>query len=599
MLPSDRQRRVVEGRAAEGDALLVCVNMHVRWHPRASDSVRAPGNVAGVAVEGDGTALDGALGVVQVVHADGRCDLQLQSSCDGTGGGYAAGTIVRGLQTSELVIACSCCKQATLPMAETKLFCSGCDRLITDGATCHRAPPFGDGMADVTLCSLCFTELSDSNEQPQLLHHVALDIASFQPLLWKPDEEVDVDQHIVCARCSRSYHYTCARFPAPEQLPHSWRLERERFVCAECCATPSAEPAAVLSSKLHALLTRRAVDLPVCAVAATVEAHLTAELAHAGVSLPSALVVRVASRTALSLSPPASLQQSLGDTLPKSFPYASKALLVFQAIGGHEVCLFAMYVQEYGAQCAAPNTNRVYISYVDSVPYLRTEPPGARSVVYHAVISGYLRSAAARGFEHAHLWVAPPSPGVEYIFHSKPADARFRKPMSTAKLRSWYEQMLRRAIDAGIVSRISSLQEHVEDLTSVREFPLFEGDYFDASKFSEFVQAAKAPATRATRSGVPPRLSRPKSKAIAEAVQREVKANKQRFLVATLQPATGAQPADGAQQELAEPPAPAIDLFASRMRFLELCRHRHWQFDELRRAQWSTMMILATLGGQP
>ena len=136
-----------------------------------------------------------------------------------------------------------------------------------------------------------------------------------------------------------------------------------------------------------------------------------------------------------------------------------------------------MYVQEYGCTCPAPNTDRIYISYLDSVPYLRTEPPHARTAVYHALLTGYLSSAAARGYKHAHIWVAPPAGDVEYIFHCKPPP-KFKRPMSTAKLRTWYEKMLSRAADLGIVTAISSLQEHVEHLTSVRDFPLFEGDYF-------------------------------------------------------------------------------------------------------------------------
>ena len=106
-----------------------------------------------------------------------------------------------------------------------------------------------------------------------------------------------------------------------------------------------------------------------------------------------------------------------------------------------------MFVQEYGPSCPQPNTGRTYISYLDSVRLLQTEPPNRRTPVYHAIINGYIASARARGFTHAHIWVAPPQPGDEYIFHCHPIDPRHgTRTMSMGKLREWYIAMLDEAV---------------------------------------------------------------------------------------------------------------------------------------------------------
>ena len=111
-------------------------------------------------------------------------------------------------------------------------------------------------------------------------------------------------------------------------------------------------------------------------------------------------------------------------------------------INGHDVCLLGLYVQEYGADCPPPNTNRVYISYLDTVRYVG--PPNARTPLFHSVLIGYLADAAARGFRYAHLWVAPPAAGTDYIFHVKQDDEKHKnRPMPPSKLRGWYEAMHR------------------------------------------------------------------------------------------------------------------------------------------------------------
>ena len=97
-------------------------------------------------------------------------------------------------------------------------------------------------------------------------------------------------------------------------------------------------------------------------------------------------------KSSLSSSPPSLWQQ--GD-FPEQFPYRTKALFVFEEIDGVEVCFFGLHVQEYGSDSAAPNTRRVYISYLDSIHFFH--PKHLRTLVYHEILIGYLQFCKQNG----------------------------------------------------------------------------------------------------------------------------------------------------------------------------------------------------------
>ena len=524
------------------------------------------------------------VGLVVAVHNDATCDVRLLD-CQGC----SEGKLIKRLQPHQRAIACSGCLCVNLPMALPTLRCSGCDKHIKNGSTYHRDR---DPSRRVKLCSGCFDDLGAGTIPEHLRELDDLHEDAFEKTTWRATEEEDYDHYVQCeGECRRWYHYICGNYPDVSLLPRDKTLEQQAFICNGCRSKlPPTSSALARSEKLYRLQTRKAAELPTCRLSDAIEGHVSASLRKAGKACRD-LTVRVVSNKQYTYPAIAEMKSRYGDAYPEEFPYQSKMVLAFQTIQGRDVCCFAMYVQEYGPHCPQPNTNRTYISYLDSVPYLQTSPAGERTFVYHAIINGYLKHACRLGYEFAHIWVAPPQSGDEYIFHCRPHHPKHgHRAMSMSKLRSWYEALLAAAAADDIVRDTHDISSEVEHLTSVRDFPLFYGDFFP----DELSRMLK-PAEPASSSRGPPTLVRESSLAIAQKVRKRAKEVRKRFLVAKLNTAPAAERLD--PTDVSNAPHRANDLVDSRLSFLHTCISRHWQFDELRRAHYSTMMLLADLGG--
>ena len=346
----------------------------------------------------------------------------------------------------------------------------------------------------VKLCKRCYADIRGAANPDKMLHELVrqdglgragaghnMSIDRFIEKKEKDRPEY-VDNWVQCDECHAWLHWTCALYKG-EDTPDDCL-----FFCEECRETRAKQ----LPKEL---VIPTSTELPETKLSEILQKNLASELKAQGITC-APVTVRVVSNIETSSKieeiGASSVDGKKGPNgkVHKEFPYRSKCILAFQRVQGHEICFFAMYVQEYGSDCPEPNTNRVYISYLDSVRYFESSPEGQRTFVYHSILVNYLGYAKELGYTHGHIWVSPPKQGDDYIFYAHP-EVMLSKRMGLLKLKEWYEKMLDVAKARRIVVDYQDMLEEYKDIESASDIPIFSGDHWAASITNKIVELNK------------------------------------------------------------------------------------------------------------
>jgi len=336
-------------------------------------------------------------------------------------------------------------------------------------------------------------------------------------------------------------------------------------------------------------------------------------------NIPELCIRQVTSRQCSTLTRDQMLKSYKG--YPSEFPFKNKCILMFQKIDGVDILLFALYLYEYGPDCPEPNRNRVYVSYLDSVQYLR--PKELRTKIYHEILIQYFDYARRKGFEKAHIWSCPPARGDDYIFYSKPEDQKIPKE---ARLRKWYQNMLLEAEQRGIVTKTDNLYDLYFGPKTPRDarlVPYLDGDYFIGE--AENVLTSLTSKKKGDKSKSNASSGRVSNNSAASAVNvytdcdekievdlmmakigETMHPQKESFFCATLNTIysdpSKTNKSTTALDSSKKPESEDVldedketldcEMFNTRQDFLNLCKGNHYQFDQLRRAKHTSMMIL-------
>ncbi|KAL0801020.1 hypothetical protein Bca101_056196 [Brassica carinata] len=364
---------------------------------------------------------------------------------------------------------CQLCGEGQLLLPAPPLYCSLCNGRIEDKSSYYTPEETISG-AQHQICSPCYDRCRR--------------------------KKITLSGWVACESCGKWQHQICGLYNLDKDIDKT-----SDYICPYCLLEERRSndnmgvhdntdleakdlPETILSDFIERRLTRRLKE----------ERHQTAEATGKSiddVSVPDDLTLRVV----FSADKSSQVNKTFADFLrnehyPSEFPYRSKK------VDGVDVCIFALFVQEFGSECSQPNKRSVYIGYLDSVKYFRPERvtfsgEALRTFVFHEILIGYLEYCKFRGFTTSYIWACPPLKGQDYIMYSHP---KTQQTPNVQKLRQWYKSMLDKAKEQRVVTNDTNLYNRFFDSTccsTAALLPYFEGSFWSshAERLSQEIES--------------------------------------------------------------------------------------------------------------